>query len=127
MKCRFERGFTLVETLVALLVVTIAYTGVTTAVGQFVDQRQRLMERHQGHRIAWNRLVEQHLLARGLRVNEAEFGRDTGQVAVHGEPWQWRIDREQAAGQGLIRYEVSVSRPGEAGAPVAGLVAFLVP
>lgn len=126
MRLARQRGFTLVETLVALLVVTIAYTGVTAAVGQFVDQRYHLMERHQGHRIAWNRLVEQHLLARGLRVRDGEFARDSGQLTVQGESWHWHLETQQAAGEGMIRYEVSVNGPGQTTTPVASLAAFFV-
>ncbi|HLS99269.1 MAG TPA: prepilin-type N-terminal cleavage/methylation domain-containing protein [Porticoccaceae bacterium] len=120
---RRARGFTLVETLVALLVVAIAYTGVSAAVGQFVDQRQRLMVRHEGHRIAWNRLVEQHLLARGLAVRDGEFARDGGEVAGPGGSWTWQLAREKAAGEGLMRYEVNVRSP-EGGAAAASLAAF---
>jgi len=124
--CR--RGFTLVETLVALLIITIAYTAATTAVGQFVDQRIRLMERHSGHRIAWNRLMEQYLVALGRAPAMAGSDERSGAAVLAGETWQWRMTVDAAAGKNLVRYEVEVSRSDGAapGYSVRSLSAFFV-
>ena len=102
------RGFTLIETLVALLVVAVAYAGVTTAVAQFVDQRLILVERHSSHRIAWNRLMEQYLVSLKLPVNEADFGEEAGVVSARGGRWRWQFSEEKAAAEGLVRYQVDV-------------------
>jgi len=102
------RGFTLIETLVALLVVAVAYAGVTTAVAQFVDQRLILVERHSSHRIAWNRLMEQYLVFLKLPVNEAEFAEETGVVSARSGRWRWQFSEEKAAAEGLVRYQVDV-------------------
>ncbi len=42
-------GFTLVEVLVALMVVAIVYAGVVAAISSFVDQRLLLVKRHTSH------------------------------------------------------------------------------
>lgn len=99
-------GFTLVETLVALLVIAVAYAGVTTAVGRFVDQRQMLVERHAGHRIAWNRLLEEY---RAIHWPSASGQREReGLAETAGGRWHWRLQQDKAQGQGLIRYRVEV-------------------
>jgi type II secretion system protein I len=102
------RGFTLIETLVALLVVAVAYAGVATAMSQFVDQRLMLVERHASHRIAWNRLMEQYLLSRHIEVEEADFAESKGSVERLGQRWHWQLTEEKAAGENLVRYQVDV-------------------
>jgi type II secretion system protein I len=101
-------GFTLVESAVALLIVAIAYTAVSTAVGQFVDQRSLLMERHGAHRVAWNRMMDQHLLNLGVKLDEPRFGENTGVVRMSGRQWHWQILREQTATRGMVRVDVRV-------------------
>jgi type II secretion system protein I len=102
------QGFTLIEALVALLVVAVAYTGVATAISQFVDQRRILVERHASHRIAWNRLMEQYLLSIAKPVDEPNFGDKSGDVTLNGGRWHWEIKEENAAADGLVRYQVDV-------------------
>lgn len=103
-----EKGFTLIETLVALLVVAVAYAGVTTAVARFVDQRLILVERHTSHRIAWNRLMEQYLVSLEMPVEEEDFAGKTGAVKARGNTWNWQISEENAAAEGFVRYQVDV-------------------
>lgn len=102
------RGFTLIETLVALLVVAVAYAGVATAVTQFADQRLILVERHSSHRVAWNRLMEQYLVSLKLPVNEPEFAEEDGVVSARGGRWRWQFSEQKAAAEGLVRYQVDV-------------------
>lgn len=128
-----EKGFTLIETLVALLVVVVAYTGVTTAVARFVDQRLILVERHTSHRIAWNRLMEQYLVSLDMPVEEGGFAGDKGEVNARGNSWNWRISEDDAAAEGFVRYQVDVysahlhSEQEEAdGSPSGSLTAFFI-
>ena len=121
-----NRGFTLIEVLVALLVVAIAYTGVATAISGFADQRLLLVERHVSHRIAWNRLMEQYLVAGGNRIDEREFAQPSGIADARGIAWRWEVSEQKAAGEGLVRYEVNVF-PKEGGSrttPTGTLSAF---
>ena len=122
---KINAGFTLIETLVALLVVAVAYAGITTAVSRFADQRHTLLERHAGHRIAWNRQMEQHLLARGIVVDEAGFAGREGRVTIQGRDWNWRVSGKDAAGEDLVRYQVDVfPLTGGAERPAGSLTAF---
>ncbi len=97
------RGFTLIESLVALLVIGVAYTGVSTAVSSFTDQRLLLIDRHAGHRIAWNQLVEQRY--QPSRVHSSKT-KDT--VNHLGRCWRWDMDIKKANGDGLKRYQANV-------------------
>lgn len=101
-------GFTLIETLVALLVVAIAYAGVATAVSQFVDQRLMLVERHSSHRIAWNRLMEQYLVSQGMELDEQNFAEKQGETTLQGVRWRWQLREEKTASGELVRYQVDV-------------------
>ena len=107
-------GFTLVEVLVALMVVAIAYTGVAAAISSFADQRLLLVERHTSHRVAWNRMMEQYLLSRGIDVQQRDFAGPWGSVTARGGVWRWQMSEQEAAGRGLVRYQVDVYPPATA-------------
>ncbi len=117
-------GFTLVETLVALMVVAVAYAGVSTAVSQFLDQRHMVLERHAAHRVAWNRLMEQHLIARGRVLEQRHFGEEEGSADFMGRRWHWQLTSENARGRGLVRYQVDVYDPSRGEPPAGSLAAF---
>lgn len=112
------------ETLVALLVVALAYGGVSSAISRFVDQRHLIAERQLGHRIAWNRLMEQYLISRQVFPAEADFGAGKGAVTRRGQDWAWRISEQDAAGDGLLRYEVEVFADSGEARVIASLAAF---
>ncbi len=118
-------GFTLVETLVALMVVAVAYAGVSTAVSQFLDQRVLVMERHAAHRVAWNRMMEQYLMARDRHLAERGFGDNEGETSFMGRSWRWRLTAENASGQDLVRYQVEVYNQQSGESSSGSLAAFL--
>ncbi len=107
-------GFTLVEVLVALMVVAIAYTGVAAAISSFADQRLLLVTRHTSHRVAWNRMMEQYLVSRGIDVQQRDFAGRRGSVTARGGVWRWQMSEQEAAGRGLVRYQVDVYPPAAA-------------
>jgi len=118
--CHKSTGFTLIETLVALLVVAIAYAGVATAVSQFVDQRLMLVERHTSHRIAWNRLMEQYLVAQSIQLDERNFAENKGETELRGNRWRWQVTEEKTASGDLVRYQVDVYSMADSAAQEAG-------
>ena len=107
-----KEGFTLIEVMVALLVVAIAYTGVATAITGFADQRMMLVERHTSHRVAWNRMMEQYLVSNGIDIQQRDFAEPRGAVQARGGSWRWTMTEQNAAGKGLVRYQVDVFSPG---------------
>lgn len=126
MNYRMFRGFTLIEVMVALLVVAIAYAGVATAISDFADQRLLLIDRQVSHRIAWNRMMEQFMLSRGIALNQPNLDGHRGVVAARGIDWQWEMTEQKASGKGLVRYHVDVYRRGDSAqaSPTGSLTAF---
>ena len=120
-------GFTLIETLVALVVLAVAYAGVVTALSQFVDQRWMIDQRNIAHRLAWNRLMQRYLWELAL-LREDATSRDQkeGTVTLGSNEWLWRVDARQNGEGSLTRHEIEIARPaGNRREPVRSLVIFL--
>jgi general secretion pathway protein I len=103
MRQRAAQGFTLVEVLVALVLVGIAVAALLTALNSAANSTLFLREKSFAHWIATNRIVETRLAtnppADGVTVGEIEFG---------GQRWQWRQTIARAAFPGVRRVDVSV-------------------
>lgn len=103
-----RRGFTLIEILVALVIVAIVGVSAQQRVGQFFDDRQRLLDRQEAHWYAWNLLMQQYQEAKGWRANnEAKLER-SGHDSLLGREWYYRIDQQATVNEHFFRVEVEV-------------------
>ena len=98
-------GFTLVEVLVALVIVALGSAAVLSALTTGADSTARLRERSFAEWVASNRLVEARTSREapkpGLREGEVEFA---------GSTWQWREDIGRTPIKGMLQIKVS-ARP----------------
>lgn len=98
-------GFTLVEVLVALVIVALGSAAVLSALTTGADSTARLRERSFAEWVASNRLVEARTSREapkpGLREGEVEFADST---------WQWREDIGRTPIKGMLQIKVS-ARP----------------
>lgn len=107
---RGEKGFTLVEALVALLVLGIAAAGLLTAADAHVDRVRGLELRALASLVAQNRAVELQL------PGEGDAG--TRQVEFHGRRWAVTTTAREAGDPDLLAYRVTVAEAGTAAALV---------
>ena len=108
-----ETGFTLVEALVALLILGVAAAGLVRAVESHIDSIARLEARAAAVWVAENRLAE---LARG----EPEA---PSTVDMLGRRWQVRTMLRTSPDPDLSRIDVAVGPPG--GTPMVTLGGFV--
>ncbi len=99
------RGFTLLEVMVALLIIAIALTGVAEVMGAMLDNATTLRERTYASWIAQNKIVE--LRSTGT---VPEVGRTSGDVEYAGGDWEWEAVVVETGIEELFRIDVSVSR-----------------
>lgn len=126
MNIRAAYGFTLVESLVALLVVAVAYAGVLTALSGFADQRWLVDQRNIAHRLAWDQLINRYLVTTALLQQEGGDNKDVGILSLNAVTWQWQIERKRTEEGTLSRYQADVSIVGDdQDRPVRSLVIFL--
>jgi general secretion pathway protein I len=105
------RGFTLVEVLVALVIVAIGMTAVLSAITSAADTTAYLRDKTFAEWVAMNRVAELRLQPR-----RAASGKDSGEVEFAGRRWRWEQEITKIAEvPGVQRIEVRV-RPDEAGA-----------
>jgi len=105
------RGFTLVEVLVALVIVAAGAAAVLSSLNTAAASSVYLREKTFAQWIAANRIAETRLLA-----NPPQNGTSEGELDYAGQRWRWRQQIANAALPGLRRIDVSV-RPALPGAP----------
>lgn len=109
------RGFTLLEVLIALVVVAVTLAAATAAIGGAARRQRGLEERTFATWAAHNALARLRLEGFAGEATEVE-------QTLAGQRLQ--IDVQVRAGETLRRVELAVRRPGEA-EPVARLTGFL--
>jgi general secretion pathway protein I len=107
MKLGTSRGFTLLEVMVALTIVSLSLIFVATSMSQMVFEAQTMRNRTYASWIAQNRIAE-------LRLAPAtpDVGASNGEVQFASADWSWRAVVSETGVEDLFRIDVSVSFAG---------------
>ena len=121
MRSRSDRGFTLIEVVVALAIVAVGMLAVFKTIGDTVNNVDELRDRSFAEWIADNRLAEMRLSAEMPSVEET-----AGEVDFAGRHWHWVTKVSQTQVKGLRRIDVSVRRDTDPeGSSIATLAGFI--
>ncbi len=103
-------GFTLIEVMIATVMLGIAIGASLNALSVYADHIGRMQERYRSHLVAWN------VLAAGLirnEKNELEEMGESGDEEIAGTSWYWSTSEIEPDGDEvdtkLVRYEVEVT------------------
>ncbi len=108
--CRRAKGFTLIEVMIALVIISISLTGMAVTMGRMLDNATVLRERTYASWIAQNRIVEMRLAG-----TVPETGTTSGEVEYANTFWEWRAEVSETGVENLYRIDVVVSFPGAEG------------
>ena len=119
-----QRGFTLVEVMVALAVVAIALPALLLALYQHVDGTGYLRDKSLAGMVAANKLEEMRILSRASQ--SLLRGQDSGVSPMADRDWYWWIDSQPTQVDNFYRVEIDVAATEEQREqPLFTLVAFL--
>lgn len=113
-------GFTLIEVLVALAVLTIALAAVMRALSQSIDTSASLRDRTVAMWVAQNRLA-MHQVTRDFPAADTT----EGEAEMAGRAWRWREQVTPAPGEAAMRRIHIEVRAATGEQPLARLVGFL--
>jgi len=110
MKRVAQHGFTLIEVLAALIIVSLGMLAVIQAVSQTVNNANYLREKTIAHWVAMNKLTEIR-----LAPTAPPGGESNGDVEMAGSTWHWRmtIDATQVPSMQRIDIKVAPKSAGE--------------
>jgi general secretion pathway protein I len=111
-----DRGFSLIEALVALAVLAIATTGLIRAVESHIDSTRAMERRAAAMWVAENRLAEIQLADPAANAPEAE---------LLGQPWRVAAARARTEDAGIDKVRIQVFAKGEERTPLASLDGFV--
>jgi len=116
---RGDHGFTLLEVMVALVIISLSLAGVAGSMGQMIDTANTMRDRTYASWIAQNKITE-------MRVSGIvpEVGESSGEVDYANTIWAWSADVSETGIESLLKVEVSVSFPGDE-LPVRKVTGFI--
>ena len=119
-------GFTLLEVVVALLILSVVSTSSIQLVHRYADQRVKMQHRISANQVAWNQLMERHQIAENwVPSNDVALMSAEGVDEESDRTWKWELKIEPAVGQNLFRHQVQVYLQNSADSE-AKLTVFLV-
>ena len=119
MRARHAAGFTLIEVMVALVIVSLALAGVAASMGQMIDTANTMRDRTFASWIAQNKIAEMRLA--GVIP---EVGASSGEVDYANAVWAWSADVSETGVENLLKVDVTVSYAGF-DAPVRKVTGFI--
>lgn len=116
---RGDHGFTLLEVMVALVIISLSLAGVASSMGQMIDTANTMRDRTYASWIAQNKITE-------MRVSGIvpEVGESSGEVDYANTTWAWSADVSETGIENLLKVDVSVSFPGDE-LPVRKVTGFI--
>ena len=121
-----NRGFTLIEVVVALFILSLVLSSAIFSVHQYADERVLIRDRFLANQVAWNHLMERYQYSKKWSPKRLATGFKTKGVDEQGgQSWQWEMKIEKANGQDIYRYEVEVGSV-ESDSSKSSLVVYLV-
>jgi general secretion pathway protein I len=101
------QGFTLIEVMVALAIVSFSLTAIAASMNQMIDAANSMRERTYASWIAQNKIAELR-----LANTQPEVSSSTGEVTYANSEWEWRAEVTETGIEGFYRVDVSVSHAG---------------
>lgn len=121
MKRAEQRGFTLLEVVIAVAIVGIGMAAVFKGIGDTTHNVTELRDRSFAAWVADNRITEIRISGEMPSVEQT-----AGEVEFAGRRWHWVSKVSQTQVQGLRRIDVSVRRDGDPeSAPLVNLAGFV--
>jgi len=115
-----SRGFTLIEVLVALVVLSIALAAVISATSRYVANSGYLRDRSFAHWVAMNRVTEAY-----LEPDWPAVGKKRGEESMGGNEWAWSREVLSTADEDVRRIEVEVRVSEDDERPTARVTGFI--
>lgn len=103
-------GFTLVEVMVAMLIVAIALPALLMRIGGMATAAGHTRDVALAHWVAENKLQEIYLTQRLQGI--VPRGRQADDTQLAGETWDWQTETEETELPGLLRLRVRVRMQG---------------
>jgi general secretion pathway protein I len=116
----FSRGFTLLEILVALAVLSLVALAAVKASGNAVNNALYLKQQTLAHWVAMNKGAELELAEQWLAV-----GSRSGVAVMADTPWPWVVTGQQTPDRDIRRAEIAVWAGREEGEPLATLTVYV--
>lgn len=103
-----NRGFTIIEVMVALAIVAFSLTAIAASMGQMIDTANAMRDRTYASWIAQNKIAEMRLANVIPEVTAT-----SGEVDYASTEWAWRAVVSETGVENLYRVDVTVSYPGQ--------------
>lgn len=121
-----KRGFTLLEVLIALIVVAVALSTLIKATGDIAGNTHYMRNKALAHWVAMNQLAELQIEPKWL-----DIGTDKDEVEAAGMKWRWLQKVEDTPDKFIRRIEIKVAREedrldSEKDSALATLTAYIV-
>lgn len=102
-----ERGFTLIEVMVALTIVALSLTAIAASMNQMIDAANTMRDRTYASWIAQNKITEMRLSG-----SIPEVSTTSGELEYARTDWAWTAVVAESGVENLMRVDVSVSHVG---------------
>lgn len=99
-----QQGFTLIEVLAALVIVSLGMLGVIQAVSQTAGNSVYLRDKTLAHWIAMNRLTEVRLAQAAPSISKT-----SDELDYAGRRWRWTVDVQETPIESMRRIDVRVA------------------
>ncbi|TPW17692.1 MAG: proteinral secretion pathway protein I [Halothiobacillaceae bacterium] len=115
-----QRGFTLLEVLVALAVIAVAMAAITRSTSVAANNEFYLKEKTWAHWVAMNKIAEIQ-----LEANWPTIGQRKGDYEMVERKWRWEVDVSGTEDKDVRRMDVRVFERADAKEALAFIVAYV--